>query len=66
MKVLKLVVELEYNDVIMHSTDADEDATEWFLNDVLNPENGLYLHSNEIGDTVGMITSLEVRKENGK
>jgi hypothetical protein len=52
---LKLEIELEYDPVIMHGTDGD--SIMWFINKVLkNPDEGegLILHSNCIGDSLGM------------
>ena len=57
MKKLKLLIELEYDDEIMHED--NEDAIEWFFKDVLG--DGLLLHSNEIGDTIGEVKVLEVK-----
>ncbi len=53
MKRIRLMVDLDYDDERMHSTDAH--AIDWFHKDILFGE-GLLLHSNEIGDTVGEIT----------
>ena len=57
MKKIKMTVELEYDDEIMHG-DCKE-SEEWFRCEILNKDKGLLLlHSNEIGDSVGKITIL--------
>ena len=63
MKKLILTVELTYNNEIMH--DDDDEAIQWFLNDVLlNPKEHeqLILHSNCIGDEVGEIKVLSIEE----
>ena len=59
MKTIRLLIDLTYDDEIMHS---DEDAAiAWFHDNVLKGE--LLLHSNEIGDEVGEVRVLEVVKQ---
>jgi hypothetical protein len=64
MKTIRLEVELTYEDDIMHENDLDE--IEWFYKDILGKkvcEDGspnLILHSNEIGDEVGLINVLKI------
>lgn len=64
MRKLRLTVELEYNADDTHSDDPEEKR--WFYEEVLrcglpfDQANGLYLHSNFIGDTVGHITVVKV------
>ena len=57
MKKLTLLVELNYDDDIIHG--CDEDGVEWFYNSVLfgkaKDSESLILHSNEMGDEVGEI-----------
>ena len=55
MKTERLLIELEYDDDIMHGDEPD--ATKWFWLDVMNGE--LYLHSNELGDEVGRVKVLK-------
>ena len=63
MKSIKMIIELEYDDEIMHSADKDKEALESFENDILLGTQGLLLlHSNEIGDTVGRVKGLEILK----
>ena len=57
MKTLKMVVELTYDDEIMHGKDPE--AIEWFTTEVLGDEE-LILHSNELGDSVGFIKMVEI------
>ena len=57
MKKIRMVVELEYEEDIMHGN--DKDSEEWFRQSVLgDPE--LSLFSNEIGDTVGTIRVIDL------
>jgi len=59
MKAIRLNIELEYDDAVMHGN--DQTAIDWFYEEVLGGSNGLLiLHSNEIGDTVGKVTVLEI------
>lgn len=59
MKKVKMIIELEYDDEIMH--DKDQDAIDWFNNDILLGKKGLLLlHSNEIGDHVGKVEGIEI------
>jgi len=59
MKKLTLEIELEYDDEIMHSD--EQEAIDWFYNDILTAEPGnLFLHSNEIGDTIGEVTKVKI------
>ena len=55
-----MFVELEYDDEIMHGTDAE--AVDWFYKDILGSKqkNDLILHSNEIGDEIGTIKVLDI------
>jgi hypothetical protein len=61
MKKLRLVVELEYDNDLMHHD--DEVARNWFMDAVLlHPaeHEGLHLHSDLIGDEVGSVKVLSV------
>ena len=56
MKTIKLLVELTYNNDIMHGDDPD--SIVWFNDEILG--NDLILWSNELGDEVGFIKVLEI------
>ena len=63
MAKVKMLVELEYDAESMHSGDADKEAKRWFMESTLlrkGIKDPLLLHCNDIGDTVGEITVLEV------
>ncbi len=61
MRKVTLTIELEYDDEIMHGN--DEDAEKWFFDEILTAKHGdLILHSNELGDSLGIITKLELSK----
>lgn len=55
---LQLLVELDYNDKLMHNGDENQEAKDWFFSDILGCE--LVLHSNELGDEVGSILVLKI------
>jgi len=63
MKSLTLVIELEYDDEIMHHD--DQEARDWFYNNILLGRGGLLLHSNEIGDTIGSVTVADIVEQQG-
>lgn len=54
---MKMLVELRYDASIMHGR--DKEAKDWFFNEILKKDK-LILHSNEIGDEIGIIKVLEV------
>jgi len=60
MKKIKMLVELQYDDKIMHGKNKDE--TNWFYKEILQSKTKgeLILHSNEIGDEVGLIKVLKI------
>lgn len=59
MKKIRMVIELEYDDEVMHG--ADQEAIDWFNSDILLGKKGLLLlHSNEIGDNVGSVEGIEI------
>lgn len=58
-KPIKMVVELTYNNKLMHGTDGEEKA--WLLN--LLKSEVMLLHSNEIGDTVGSVKVVKILKK---
>ena len=59
MKKVKMVIELEYDDEVMHHD--DKEAIDWFYNEILLGKGGLLLlHSNEIGDHVGSVEGIEI------
>lgn len=55
-----MLVELQYDDKIMHGKNKDE--TNWFYKEILQSKTKgeLILHSNEIGDEVGLIKVLKI------
>ena len=55
MKTERLMIELEYDDDLVHSNEPE--AVEWFWLDVMGGD--LVLHSNEIGDEVGRVKVLK-------
>lgn len=59
MTKLILTVTLDYDAELMHGNDPV--SLEWFMRDVLGAEEGLFLHSNEVGDEVGKILVIDVR-----
>jgi len=64
MKV-KMVIELEYDEKIMHGTDAE--AIEWFYGTVLHDSYArLFLHSHEIGDMIGSVRVLNIENPYNK
>ena len=59
MKTIKIEVELTYDDNVMHGD--DQDAIDWFVYDVLlNPDEDLILHSNDIGDMLGTVKITQI------
>lgn len=58
MKKIKLLIELKYDEKIMH--DKDKESIKWFYKDILGSKNDLILHSNEIGDEVGKVKVIEI------
>ena len=57
MRTIRLDVVLTYNPDEMHGEDPED--LEWFVGHILTGTEGeLVLHSNYIGDSVGMITVL--------
>jgi hypothetical protein len=62
VKTIQLVVELEYDDVLMEGN--DDEAREWFFG-ILRGEH-LELHDNdELGDTIGKIRVLGIDPRRG-
>ena len=60
MKKLRMLVEFEYDELLMYGND---EGKSWFFNEVLlTPQEGndLFLHSNEIGDEVGHIKVIQI------
>lgn len=60
MRTERLVIELEYDDEIMHGDELE--AIEWFWLDVMGGGE-LYLHSNFIGDEVGRVKVISRLRE---
>ena len=52
---IKMLIEVELEDTF--GTDADELL--WLKNEVLVGDGNLIMHSNDIGDTVGVIKSVK-------
>ena len=61
MRVLRMVVDLTYDDIGMHGGNFDTIAKKWFRNEILGSKGGLSLHSNEIGDAIGTIMVREIK-----
>jgi len=57
MKTLRMVVDVTYDDDLMHSGDMDVDARTWFHKDIIGG-HGLSLHCAEVGDTLGKVNVL--------
>ena len=62
MKKVILTIELEYDDILMHSGDADGYAKAWFEDYILGGE--LLVHSDELGDTIGTAKIINRRPVN--
>jgi hypothetical protein len=62
MKQLTMTVVLEFDEEIMCDWD-EEVQRDWFFDEVLNPQ-WLSLISGEIGDEVGRIVSVDIKKDN--
>lgn len=58
-KKIKLEIELSYNPDLWHGK--DKDAIDWFFNYVLKDK--LFLHSNEVGDTIGKVKILSYARK---
>jgi hypothetical protein len=59
MRRLTMTIELEYDVKTMHGY--DEQAKDWFFNEILSGVKGeLSLHSNDIGDFIGVVKVLEI------
>jgi acetylglutamate kinase len=61
-KRVTMLVEVEVDELAFDAE--DQSSVDWFANDVLmnNTEDGaLYLHSNEVGDTVGRVRVLIIK-----
>lgn len=59
MQKLTLVIELTYDDDLMHGS--HQDSIEWFEEEILlNGAGGLSLFSGEIGDTIGEVTIKKI------
>ena len=60
MSVVRLEIVLEYDAGVMYGNDPE--SREWFFNKILGDEGALILHSNEIGDDVGIVKVLRVER----
>lgn len=58
MKTLQMMIELQYDADIMHGD--DQEARDWFINDILQGDGGLSLYSSEIGDTIGAVRVIQI------
>ena len=59
MKKVKMVIELEYDDTIIHHD--NKEGIDWFYGEILHETKGeLLLHSNNIGDTLGSVRVISV------
>lgn len=54
MKV-RMLIEIEMDDTV---NSYDEDEKIWYENEIFIGDRSLLLHSNEIGDTIGEVTSV--------
>lgn len=52
---IKMTIEVEVEDAFNFT---DEDEKLWFENDILIGDGNLILHSNEIGDAIGIIKKV--------
>ena len=59
MKKIKLIIELKYDDKLMHDGDRDIEAKKWFFDDILKKDK-LILQSNLIGDAIGTVKVLDL------
>ena len=59
MKKIKFEAILTYDNVLMHGK--DKEAIKWFYNDILLKDT-LILHSNEIGDELGIVKIKRILK----
>lgn len=59
MNKLKLDIELTYDAKLMHGN--EEESIGWFSNDILMKEK-LILHSNDIGDEIGTVKVIKIKK----
>jgi hypothetical protein len=56
---MTMTIEFEYDVKTMHGY--DEHAKDWFFNEILSGVKGeLSLHSNDIGDFIGVVKVLEI------
>jgi hypothetical protein len=56
MARIKLTIEV---DVEEHYNCLDEEEKLWLENEILVGDGNLFLHSNEVGDTVGVVKSVK-------
>jgi hypothetical protein len=63
MKKIELIIELKYDEELMHDKDKDEDAKEWFFDYILKGD-GLYLgERGEVDDEIGTVKVIRITKE---
>jgi hypothetical protein len=56
MKKIKLTIEVEVDESLYN---LDEEEKLWLENEILIGNRTLYLHSNEIGDEIGVVTLVK-------
>lgn len=54
---IKMTIEVDLEDYVFDPT--EDESVDWFEKEVLSGNGTLLLHSNEIGDTIGVINSVE-------
>lgn len=63
MKTVRMIIEVDFDESMMYGSDDDIDAKFWFFHSVL-ATGDLVLHSNEIGDEIGMVRVIECSEVN--
>jgi hypothetical protein len=58
MRTIRLTVELTYDNDVMHNDDSESEA--WFCHQLLDSVDGLILHSNDLGDSLGTVKVLSI------
>lgn len=53
---IEITLEIELDDNLW---ELDPESVEWMQNEIFSMKGGLFLHSNEIGDSVGEITDVK-------
>ena len=63
MRKLIVLAEITLEEGVFDGTSQEE--IDWFNDEVLGDQDGLLLHSNEVGDTVGTVKVLYVAPADG-